>query len=307
MVRLWTVGAVVVALAAARPAAGANVKQVEHTIKDGPTETTLQLAWRVQGGGADAVTAIVSSAEIAADKAVKRKVQFEDLYRAMAKAARRSAQHRQNVEVAARASAAGVQLSATGPPKAAKAALADAQAAMDQRRATWMAENQVFEPEPGKLSYDHAAVIIARTDAVAPVAAALRSGTDSDRAFIDRALTFSQSIPYQKGRRGADTGFQRPLALLARNKGDCDGKAALFLSLVRAELPDLQLAMVYIPGHALVGLGLPAEPGDVTFTIDGVSYVYAEPVGPAAVPLGQTAPENRKAAKRGHVRVVPGP
>ena len=123
--------------------------------------------------------------------------------------------------------------------------------------------------------------------------------------LVARALAFTQAIPYQKGRRGADAGFQHPLALVARNKGDCDGKSALFLALVRAELPALPLAMVYVPGHALVGVGLPPKPGDRTFQHRGTEYVYAEPVGPAAHPLGSPAKANRRAGKRGVIRLVP--
>ena len=63
--------------------------------------------------------------------------------------------------------------------------------------------------------------------------------------------------------------------------------------------------MVYVPGHALVGVGLPPLDGERTFEAAGKTFVYAEPVGPAALPLGQTP--NRKAAKKGQVRVVPAP
>ena len=56
--------------------------------------------------------------------------------------------------------------------------------------------------------------------------------------------------------------------------------------------------MIYVPEHALVGVGLPAEGDDRTFKADGLTYVYAEPVGPAAYPLGQTAPANKRAGKR---------
>ena len=158
--------------------------------------------------------------------------------------------------------------------------MAAAQEAMEKRQARWMVENEVFEFDKGMLSYDHARIAAARAKAVAPVAAALRKGTRSDREFVERTLRFTQSIPYQKGKRGQDSGFQRPLALLARNKGDCDGKSALFLALIRAELPNVPLAMVYVPGHALVGVGIKPQKGDRTFRMDGRTYVMAEPSAP---------------------------
>ena len=284
-----------------------NARQLHHAAVEANRNTDLTMEWRVPGQGRDTVTASLETAEINADKSVKRAVQLSDLYVVMAKAARRSAQGRERVKLTAKATRAGVQLRVTGAPSrgAAKAALADAQAAMDAARLRWMQDHRVMEVVPGALSYDHARIVAERADAIAPLAAALRAGTSSKREFVARALAFTQAIPYQKGRRGADAGFQHPLALVARNKGDCDGKSALFLALVRAELPSLPLAMVYVPGHALVGVGLPPKPGDRTFQHRGTEYVYAEPVGPAAHPLGSPAKANRRAGKRGVIRPVP--
>jgi len=281
-----------------------NARQLEHSADEGVEETVVTMAWKT-ADGRDRISFSLSTAEVMADKSVKRKVQLEALYVAMAKAARRSALGHKKVELTARVSPGGVQLGAKGPPKAAKAAMADAQDAMAQAKVDWLAENRVFEAASGGLSYDHARIVAERASAVAPVGAALREGTSTDREFIERALRFTQSIPYQVGKKGRDTGFQRPLALVVRNKGDCDGKAVLFLAIVHAELPDLPLAMIYVPGHALVGVGLPAQGGDKAFDSAGQTYIYAEPVGPGVAPLGQTAPENKRAGKTGKVRPVP--
>ncbi len=289
----------------ATPALAGNAEQLKHAAESGAETTTLTFAWRAPSSGRDRVQATLSSAEIEADKTVRRRVQLLDLHEAMARAARKSAKGRRAVELTARATAAGVQLGASGPAKATRATMDEASEAMEQERARWLIENQVFELEKGALSYDHALIAADRAAAVEPLAERLREGTSTDRQFVERALLFTQSIPYQKGKRGGDAGFQRPLALLARNKGDCDGKSALFLALVRAELPDVPLAMVYVPEHALVGVGLPAEGDDRTFKADNLTYVYAEPVGPAAYPLGQTAPENKRAGKKGQVRPLP--
>lgn len=282
-----------------------NAVQTGHRLSESGAQTVLHVAWKGGGGHADSVHVMLSTVEVEKDKSVKRRVQIADLHGAMAKAARKSAKRQAAVQLKATATRSGVQLQVSGPRKAAKAAMADAQAAMDARRVAWMAENRVFEIEAGALSHDHARVVDERAGALAPLAAALREGTSSDRDFVERALRFSQSIPYQRGRRGGDSGFQRPLALVTRNKGDCDGKSALFLALVRAELPAVPLAMVYVPGHALVGVGLPARKGDRTFKTDGQVFVYAEPVGPAAISLGQTARANKCAGRKGLVRVVP--
>lgn len=282
-----------------------NAKQISHSADEGIRKTTLTFVWKGGGGGKDDIRAKVLTSEIEADKEIKRKIQLLDLHKAMAKAARKSAKAWPDVKLTAEPSKQGVQLNVTGPRSQTKKALNEAKAAMERRQAGWMKEHEVFEIAENSLSYDHARIAARRSEAVAPVAAALRKGTDSQREFISRALRFSQSIPYQKGKRGQDSGFQRPLALLARNKGDCDGKSALFLSLLRAEMPNVPLAMVYVPGHALVGVGIQPKKGDQTFKMGGKTYVLAEPVGPGAFPLGRTAPENKRAAKKGIVRTVP--
>ena len=298
--------ALALALATGPAWAGSNnASQVSHRAEQQGDQTHLVFVWRGGGGGKDRIESDVSSAEVESDKAIKRKVQLTDLHESMAKAARKSARSYKGVTLKATASKRGVQLQVSGPRSKAKAAMAAAQDAMEKRQARWMVENEVFEFDKGMLSYDHARIAAARAKAVAPVAAALRKGTRSDREFVERTLRFTQSIPYQKGKRGQDSGFQRPLALLARNKGDCDGKSALFLALIRAELPNVPLAMVYVPGHALVGVGIKPQKGDRTFRVDGRIYVMAEPVGPGAFPLGETARSNRRAGRRGTVRTVP--
>lgn len=281
-----------------------NARQIAHSAEEGPEEVAVEMAWKT-AAGTDKVAFTVSAAELAVDKSIKRKLQLEDLYTALAKAARQSAKSRKKVQLTAKVTPGGVQLGAAGPPKAAKAAMADAQTAMTEARVAWMAENRIYEPKPGVLSYDHALIVAERAATLTSLAAALREGTSSDREFIARALAFSQAIPYQAGKKGRDTGFQHPLALVVRNKGDCDGKAALFLAIVHAELPQLPLAMVYVPGHALVGVGLPPKSGDQSFKDGGVEYIFAEPVGPGAVPLGQPAPANKRTARAGRVRAVP--
>ena len=303
MGRAWMLGLMVLCMGA--PAIAAKSHQLDHSVKDGRNDTTLQFSWQLPGHDKDSVTAVVSTEEVDADKAIKRHLQVEDMFEVQAKAARQAVRSRKNVDATVKQGPTGVRVEVKGPPKAAQAAMEEAEAAMEASQQQWLAEHQVFELQPGVLSYDHAAVVVERTHAVAPVAAALREGTTTPRAFLSRTLGFTQSIPYQKARRRSDSGFQRPLALLARNKGDCDGKSTLFLSLVRAELPDVPLIMVYLPGHALVGLGITPEDGDRSFTVAGQTYVFAEPVGPGALPLGQVAPTNIDALDQAFFRAVP--
>ena len=225
----------------------------------------------------------------------------------VAKAVRAYGRTVKRVEVTAKVANGGVVIGASGPKDQAKAVMAKAEAVRDEAVETWLVDHDFFRMDSGDLSYDHARLVDDYTDAVRPVALALQEGTAGERDYVERVLSFVQAIPYEAQKRnGGDPGYRRPLALLYRNRGDCDSKAVLFLSLVEAVYPDLDTSVVYVPGHALTGVGLPEGPGDMTFEAGGKTYLYAEPVGPAPHPLGQPAPENKKAAKKGEVHPVPG-
>jgi hypothetical protein len=142
-------------------------------------------------------------------------------------------------------------------------------------------------------------------DDVRPVAVALGMVGADPRDGIATALGFVQSIRYEKKGRRVDAGFRRPLALLAADKGDCDGKTTLFLALVAAAWPDLPTAMVYIPRHAFAGVAVEPGRGESTFTRDHVRYVLAEPVGPALEPLGEGSRPSQQRVSLGLIEVVP--
>jgi hypothetical protein len=173
--------------------------------------------------------------------------------------------------------------------------------------ANWLADNDYTTLEGGGISFDHAKLVRQYTDDLRPLADALAAGTSSDRAFVERALSFVQSIPYESRRKkGKDPGYRRPLSVLGADKGDCDSKSVLFLGVVAARLPSVPLAVVYVPEHALTGVGLPKQPGDKTFKQGASTFLYAEPVGPAELPLGAKVPAGHKVSK-GEVRVVSAP
>ena len=153
----------------------------------------------------------------------------------------------------------------------------------------------------GSIIPNHAAHAARYADDVLPLAKALGSGKLSKRAFAERAIGFVQAIPYEIGKEGRDKGFRRPLSVLARNRGDCDSKATLYLALMKAAHPELQSGFVYIKGHAYVGLGLPPKKTDLVFNADGRKWVIAEPVGPALVAVGKAAQKSERKAKRGKI------
>jgi hypothetical protein len=160
-----------------------------------------------------------------------------------------------------------------------------------------------FTKLKGKIIPNHAQHAYRYADDLAPLAVALGAEDLQRRVFAKRALSFVQTIPYEKGRNGRDKGFRLPMSLLAKNKGDCDSKATLYLALMKAAHPGLDTAFIYIKGHAFVGLGLKPQKDDVVFEADGRRWVLAEPVGPAVAPLGQGDAKSERKAKRGKIDI----
>jgi hypothetical protein len=271
----------------------------------GETTWDFSYRWRDGGDGAQQVAFSLPASAMAADQDEVTWLQRRELNEEVAKAIRQWGKGQGDVTITAKVEKGGIQIGASGPAGDARSALKEAAEVRDRATDEWLAANDFFRMEGGDISFDHAALVSEYADELAPVAKALREGTTSDRAFVERALSFVQSIPYEaRKKNGGDPGYRRPLALLSRNRGDCDSKAVLFLGIVKAELPRVPLAVVYVPGHALTGVGLEADGDDREFKVDGQRFVYAEPVGPALFPLGEPAKENKNAWKKGEVQIV---
>lgn len=123
------------------------------------------------------------------------------------------------------------------------------------------------------------------------------------RKVTNYVLGFVQSIPYstlESRMTSSGAGFNPPLRVLWENQGDCDSKMTLTASLLRALMPRIEMALIYIEGHAFIGIKIPAEAGEVTIEHDKIKYLLAEPTGPALFPLGTIAPESELAINQGH-------
>ena len=106
--------------------------------------------------------------------------------------------------------------------------------------------------------------------------------------------TWIQQIPYQDlsdRQRSSGASFSPPLKLLQENRGDCDSKAVLLAALLRMLLPDVKLAMVYLPQHAVLAVQLPVTPDDMTVSIEGRDYLLVDATGPALLTPGQISEE----------------
>ena len=122
------------------------------------------------------------------------------------------------------------------------------------------------------------------------------------RKVTNYVLGFVQSIPYstlESRITSSGAGFNPPAKLLWENQGDCDSKMTLTATILRALMPRIDMAMIYIDQHAFIGIAIPAEAGEMTIEHQGVDYLLGEPTGPALYKLGQLAPESELAVNQG--------
>jgi len=122
------------------------------------------------------------------------------------------------------------------------------------------------------------------------------------RKVANYVLSFVQSIPYstlESRLTSSVAGFNPPAKLLWENQGDCDSKMTLTATILRALMPRINMAMIYIDKHAFIGIDIPAEAGEMTIEHQGIKYLLGEPTGPALYRLGKLAPESELAVDQG--------
>lgn len=160
---------------------------------------------------------------------------------------------------------------------------------------------QGYEPHDARrLRPDYASIAQAGANDLAGALPAFRSLVQGlgERAAINRLLAFFQSIPYDpltsRSSSGTDAGFALPVALLARNRGDCDTKSVAFASVLHRLFPDTAIGLLLLDDHALLALDMPARQGDRTINAYGRRWVLAEPVGPRLAKLGQIGEQTKR-------------
>lgn len=118
------------------------------------------------------------------------------------------------------------------------------------------------------------------------------------REVTNFVLSFVQSIPYstlESRLTSSGAGFNPPAKLLWENQGDCDSKMTLTATILRALMPRIAMAMIYIDQHAFIGIAIPAMAGEVSIEYQQINYLLAEPTGPTLYKLGTIAPESELA------------
>ena len=182
--------------------------------------------------------------------------------------------------------------------------------------AAWLKQHyfQPFTAPDGvpAIKQDHVRIALESRDELAPLMEQLKQegGTETEarQKTVAHMLDFIQAIPYQlldsqSGRSGK--GFLSPRQVLEQNRGDCDSKVTLMAALLGQGYPDLKQAMVFVPGHALLGVVLPAQAGEATLSWEGETYLLMEPTGPATLPPGQLAPSSKILVDSGQLSVQP--
>ncbi len=291
----------------------AFAKQLDVEIQKGSEEWSFSYTWKDAYKKKVSASFQLPSSEVRADNSIPTLPKMTELREAEVQAIRRYADGLpKGVKLKAWKSNGSVRMSvrSTKGRKAMKQAMKGAKAAAEKGADQWLAANGFMRADKTTIMVDYTRIVSEYTEEVTPVAIALGGGevqadnAASVRKYLNRALSFVQSIPYERrGAGGKDAGYRRPLSLLARNKGDCDGKASLSLALVRAVLPDLPVAVVLIPNHAFVAVGIAAEPGELHFKREGQVFVVAEPVGPAVVGLGKASGKSKSRVRLGLIDV----
>jgi len=128
------------------------------------------------------------------------------------------------------------------------------------------------------------------------------------REVTDFTLGFIQSIPYstlESRITSAGAGFNPPLKLLWENQGDCDSKVTLTAALLRSLMPRINIALIFIDNHALIGVNIAAEIGSEEMTVEhqGITYLLAEPTGPALLALGTISEDSQHAVLQGQYTI----
>ena len=134
------------------------------------------------------------------------------------------------------------------------------------------------------LSVDYEQLILRGTEPLDDCFRALHaSGAGSSlRQYLGLLLAFYQELGYEvppdevDGRR--TLGLRVPTDVLVWGRGDCDSKAVAFAAMWR-RFPT-RAVMVLVPGHALVGVEVPARPGERTVRVGNRTYVLCEVAGP---------------------------
>jgi hypothetical protein len=269
----------------------AEAKQTKHSVQKSPDKWSFVFAWTDPEGRRHKASFKLDASLIKQDIEEPLRFQRRKAAEYQAKKVRQWGKKQKGVKIGAKAEKGRVTISASGKPGAIKEGLKGAKEVRDRALGDYMDEyGYTYYRPPFRLRKgivpDYLRHVEEYSDDLMPVVDALGGPTKDPRVFANKALSFVQNIPYELRALKSDR-YRRPLSVIGRNKGDCDSKTVLFLSLMHAAYPKLDLGVVYVRKHAFGALGLEPERGETRFRNGGEVWVGVEPVGPAVAPIGK--------------------
>ena len=271
----------------------ALAKQTGQSVQKNPNTWTFDITWKDSDGKSHEAHFSLDTDLIKAD--IQEPLHFmpRKASQYQAQAINKWAKDLKAVKVKAQPKGKKVSISASGKGlKRVRTKLKEAKAVGEAAQIEYIEQND-YTFLAGKVVPDHIKHIKTYADDLSPLVEALGGPTQDPREFANKALSFTQSIPYEKRGRKPDK-YRRPLSMIGRNKGDCDSKTVLFLALMHEAYPQMPLAVIYIPGHAFGAIGIEGQRGELSFRADGQSWVAVEPVGPAMNPIGQVGGKSKR-------------
>lgn len=278
----------------------ASAQQISRDVDKTSSEWSFDVKWKDAAGQKHRAQFTLPADEVKADLDEPLRLKTKPFHEDVAKSVNTWGKTQKGTKVKAKGTKDGVSISVSGDD--ARQVLKDAQVQLESARDRELKERG-FTTLDGAIVPDHTRHARQYASDLAPIVEALGGPTKDARVFADKALSFVQTIPYEKASLKRDR-YRRPLSLVGRNRGDCDSKATLFLALMREAYPDMELGIVYIKGHAYAAVGLEAESGDDTRRADGIKWVLAEPVGPALHPVGEISRTSKRKSRFGRAEIV---
>ena len=268
-------------------------KQVDHAVKKGTEKWTFDVKWEMPNGKIQKAHFVLDADLVKEDLEEPLYFQSKKASQYQAKKINQWAKKQKGVKIKATARRGKVYISASGSNgKKVRQKLKEAKKISTQAEKEYLRKNG-YTKIKGGIAPDHLRHVKSASDDLRSLVKALGGRTKDPRVFARKALAFTQSIPYERRGLKPDK-YRRPLSTLGRNKGDCDSKVVLFLALMHEAYPDMDLAIVYISGHAFAAVGLDPKKGDVKFKAKGKQWIAVEPVGPAKMRIGKLSRRSRR-------------
>lgn len=184
----------------------------------------------------------------------------------------------------------------------------------DERWIDYLDSNfyEIISLPPGQQGIipDHSAIADEMESVIKPLINAIgqQLGSNTQRNYINYVTRFLQQIPYNELNGKLDSrgdGFVPPNQLIYYNQGDCDSKVTLMTAIMHNIINNAQMAIIYLPHHAVFGINMSKRDHDTTVKHKGIQYVVVDVTGPASMPAGTVSDDTEFQIRTGQYTVKP--